>query len=91
MIIVYKSSLSCNKLFRGVPGGDKYRVTLFIPGDCPVSVLFVHEMKEWRPFLKMRLKAYVLDIRYEFDFKSEMTEIVLHELYKQGLIRKEEA
>jgi small-conductance mechanosensitive channel len=57
----------------------------------PVSVLFVHEMKERRPFLKMRLKAYVLDIRYEFAFKSEMTEIVLHELYKQGLIRKEEA
>ncbi|MEX0982811.1 MAG: mechanosensitive ion channel domain-containing protein [Bacteroidales bacterium] len=57
----------------------------------PVSVQFVHELKEQRPFLKMRLKAYVLDIRHEFSFKSEMTEIVLHELYKQGIIRKEEA
>lgn len=53
----------------------------------PISVLFFHELKEQKPFLKMRLKAYVLDIRYEFAFKSEMTEIVLYELYKQGILK----
>jgi len=55
----------------------------------PITVLFFHELKEDKTYLKMRLKAYVLDIRYEFAFKSEMTEIVLHELYKQGIIRKD--
>lgn len=55
----------------------------------PIVVLFFHELKENRTYLKMRLKAYVLDIRYEFLFKSEMTEIVLHELYKQGVIQAE--
>jgi hypothetical protein len=34
----------------------------------------------------MRLKAYVMDIRYEFDFKSDMTEIVIRELLKQKII-----
>jgi small-conductance mechanosensitive channel len=52
----------------------------------PISVLFFHELRENKLFLKMRLKAYVLDIRYEFSFKSEMTEIVLHELYERGII-----
>lgn len=37
-------------------------------------------------FLKMRLKAYVMDVRYEFPFQSEMTEIVLRELHKEGLL-----
>ncbi|TFH34691.1 MAG: mechanosensitive ion channel [Bacteroidia bacterium] len=54
----------------------------------PISVLFFHEMTKERPYIKMRLKAYVLDIRYEFAFKSEMTEIVLYELYKRGLLKE---
>nr|MDA3823066.1 mechanosensitive ion channel [Bacteroidales bacterium] len=54
----------------------------------PISVLFFHELKEKKTFLKMRLKAYVLDIRYEFAFKSEMTEIVLHELYERGILKE---
>jgi MscS family membrane protein len=35
----------------------------------------------------MRLKAYVMDIRYEFAFKSDMTEIVIRELLKEGILR----
>ena len=34
----------------------------------------------------MRLKAYVMDIRYEFAFKSDMTEIVIRELLKHNII-----
>ncbi len=37
-------------------------------------------------FLKMRLKAYVMDVRYEFPFQSEMTEIVMKELKKEGML-----
>ena len=37
-------------------------------------------------YLKMRLKAYVLDIRDEFEFKSDMTEIVLSELINQKVV-----
>ncbi len=40
--------------------------------------------------LKMRLKAYVLDIRCEFPFASEMTEIVIAEFLKHELVSPEE-
>jgi hypothetical protein len=36
--------------------------------------------------LKMRLKAYVLDIRYEFPFYSEMTETVIKEFLRHDLM-----
>ena len=54
-----------------------------------MAVLFFNEIKQNRNLLKMRLKAYVMDIRYEFAFKSEMTEIVLRELVKEGLLEGE--
>ncbi|WP_378179857.1 hypothetical protein [Aquimarina sp. SS2-1] len=38
----------------------------------------------------MRLKAYVLDIRYEFAFKSDMTEIVMKQLLEEKLIDPED-
>lgn len=38
----------------------------------------------------MRLKAYVLDIRYEFPFMSDMTETVLRELLAKELVRPEQ-
>ena len=56
----------------------------------PVTVLFFNEVKERRSYLKMRLKAYVLDIRFDFAFKSDMTEKVIRELLKNGLITKDE-
>ncbi len=52
----------------------------------PVLVLFFNEVKERRSYLKMRLKAYVMDIRYEFQFKSEMTETVIRELINEKVI-----
>jgi MscS family membrane protein len=66
------------------------RVSKFVYLDKPVSVLFFNEIKERRSFLKMRLKAYVLDIRYEFAFKSEMTELIIRELLKEGVLKKED-
>ncbi len=38
----------------------------------------------------MRLKAYVMDIRYEFAFKSDLTEIVIRELLKAKVISRED-
>ncbi len=62
------------------------RVSKYIYLNKPVVVLFFNEIKERKPVLKMRLKAYVSDLRQEFYFKSEMTEIVLKTLIEQGLI-----
>jgi hypothetical protein len=53
-------------------------------------VLFFNEVKERRSYLKMRLKAYVMDIRYEFAFKSEMTELIVKELLNDGVLKKED-
>jgi hypothetical protein len=56
----------------------------------PVVVLFFQEIKERKSFLKMRLKAYVLDIRFEFAFKSDMTERVLRALLDEGILSGDE-
>ena len=56
----------------------------------PITVLFFNEVKERRSYYKMRLKAYVMDIRYEFIFKSELTEIVIRELLHQQIIAPED-
>lgn len=56
----------------------------------PIAVLFFNEVKERRSYLKMRLKAYVMDIRYEFAFKSELTEIVIRELLSKELISRKD-
>ena len=55
-----------------------------------ITVLFFNEIKDRRSYLKMRLKAYVMDIRYEFIFKSELTEIVIRELLREEIIRAED-
>lgn len=69
---------------------ESAQVSRYIYLKKPIAVLFFNEVKEHRSYLKMRLKAYVMDIRYEFAFKSDMTEIVLRELLKEGIIKKEE-
>jgi small-conductance mechanosensitive channel len=69
---------------------ESAQVSKYVYLNKPITVLFFNEVKEHRSYLKMRLKAYVMDIRYEFIFKSDMTEIVLRELLNEGLITKEE-
>lgn len=52
----------------------------------PVVVIVLNEMHNQKFVMKLRVKAYVLDIRYEFMFKSDMTEMILQECNKQGII-----
>lgn len=66
------------------------QVSKFVYLNKPVSVLFSHELHERKTYLKMKLKAYVFDIRDEFVFKSDMTEIVIRELISQKLIKADE-
>jgi len=56
----------------------------------PIAVIIRNEMHQGRSVLKVRLKAYVFDLRFEFPFAAEMTELVVQELLKQKLIRPEE-
>lgn len=69
---------------------ESAQVSSYIYLNKPIAVLFFNEVKERRSYLKMRLKAYVMDIRYEFAFKSEMTETVVRELIRQGVLDPEE-
>ena len=66
------------------------QVSKYVYLNKPIVVLFFNEVKERKSFLKMRLKAYVMDIRYEFAFKSDMTEIVMRELIRNKIIKPEE-
>ncbi len=62
------------------------QVSRYIYLNKPIVVLFTNRINEHKSFLEMKLKAYVMDIRYEFLFKSDMTEMVIKELLNQGLI-----
>lgn len=66
------------------------QVSKYIYLNKPVAVIFKNEFYNNRSVLRMRLKAYVLDIRYEFPFLSEMTEITIKELLKQKIITRQE-
>ncbi|SMO44926.1 mechanosensitive ion channel family protein [Gracilimonas mengyeensis] len=55
----------------------------------PVSIMTQNEMHERRFILKLKVKAYVLDIRYEFPFQSDVTELILTELSRRGIIKDE--
>ncbi|MEM9982355.1 MAG: mechanosensitive ion channel domain-containing protein, partial [Bacteroidota bacterium] len=52
----------------------------------PITIWLSNELKKDIPYLKLTIKAYVLDIAYEFDFKSDVTEVVLTEIYRQKVI-----
>ena len=66
------------------------QVSRYVYLNKPIGVLFINEVKEKRSFYKMRLKAHVMDIRYEGPFKSDMTEIVIRELIKEKIIDPQE-
>ncbi len=63
-------------------------VSRYIFQEKPVAVFFINEVRHEKSWLKMRLKAHVMDLRYELDFRSEMTELVLRELIREGLLRE---
>ena len=66
------------------------QISKYIYLNKPIAVLFFNEVKEQRSLLKMRLKAYVVDIRYEFAFKSDMTELVIKQLLEEKLFNPED-
>lgn len=61
----------------------------FVYLNKPISIMTENEMHQRRFILKVNVKAYVLDIRYEFPFQSDVTELILTELNKKGFIRDE--
>jgi len=52
----------------------------------PIAVVIGNEMLQGRSILKVKLKAYVFDLRYEFAFASEMTELVMSQVLREGLV-----
>lgn len=64
------------------------QISRYIYLNKPIVVLFFNEVKMDRSYLKMRVKAYVSDIRNEFAFKSDMTEIIMKEFLKEGIFNK---
>lgn len=52
----------------------------------PVVVIVLNEMQQRQFIVKLRVKAYVVDIRYEFLFKSDVTEMILEECTRLGMI-----
>lgn len=66
------------------------QVSKYIYLNKPIVVLFSNKMSEQRAYIEMSLKAYVMDIRYEFAFKSDMSEIVLKELLAKEILKKDE-
>ncbi len=54
----------------------------------PITILFFNEVKDRKSYLKMKIKAYVSDIRAEFSFKSEITELVIAALFKEEMIKE---
>ncbi len=66
------------------------QVSKYVYLNKPILVIFKNEMMQHRPVMKMRLKAYVLDIRFEFAFMSDMTEKTIKEFLLHGIVSQEE-
>lgn len=52
----------------------------------PIAVMCENLVYEQNFVLHLKVKAYVLDIRYEFLLKSDITELIMQELNDRGLI-----
>ncbi len=62
-------------------------VSRYVYLNKPIVIVFSNEFKDRRSLLKMKIKAYVLDIRDEFKFKSEMTEVVIKKLLAEKVLQ----
>ncbi len=65
---------------------EAVKVSRFVYLNKPITVLFSHEVREKQAYMKMKVKAYVLDIRDEFKFKSDIIELVIRVLVSKGII-----
>lgn len=52
----------------------------------PIAIIAKSEVHEENFVIKLLVKAYVLDIRFEFPFQSEITEQIITECNREGLI-----
>ncbi|MBT8339964.1 MAG: mechanosensitive ion channel [Desulfatitalea sp.] len=73
------------KLAHRIAGVSRY---VFL--DKPITIVCKNEVHEGRSLIKLRIKAYVFDLRYEFLFISDMTETFIREIRKRKLVRDEE-
>ncbi|SMG10989.1 Mechanosensitive ion channel [Marivirga sericea] len=64
-------------------------VSKYIYLGKPITILFLNEVNNTHSYYKMRVKAYVMDIRDEFRFKSDMTELIITELVQEGILTGE--
>ena len=64
------------------------QVSKYVYLNKPIIILFSNRMSDQKPYLEMKIKAYVMDIRYEFQFQSDLTETVINELQKQSILEK---
>ncbi len=55
----------------------------------PISIITENVIHDRRFILKFKVKAYVLDIRFEFPFQSEVTELILTELKARDILKDE--
>lgn len=62
-------------------------VSRYIFQNKPVAVYFENRVTQEKSWLVLRLKAYAMDLRYELDFRSETTELILRELVREGLLK----
>ena len=65
---------------------EAVKISRFVYLNKPIVVLFSHEVKEKQSFMKMKIKAYVYDIRDEFKFKSDIVELVMRALVAKGIL-----
>lgn len=56
----------------------------------PIAIIVKNENSMGHSVLKFRVKAYVLDIRYEFPFSSQLTETIITELLARGMVTPQE-
>ncbi len=61
-------------------------ISKYIYLEKPITILFFNEVNNNHSYYKMRVKAYVMDIRDEFKFKSDLTELVVRELVSQNML-----
>jgi small-conductance mechanosensitive channel len=61
-------------------------ISKYIYLEKPITILFINEVNNNHTYYKMRVKAYVMDIRDEFKFKSDLTELVVRELVNQNML-----
>lgn len=52
----------------------------------PIVIVSENKVFEQNYVIQLKVKAYVLDIRYEFLLKSEITELILRELNTLGMV-----